>query len=79
VREGVRGFACIRFVIERDGSISEIVKVRPSKVRPFNRAATAAIRATISLPPLPDDFPHPREGVTGCFFYNMHPSEAGSE
>ncbi len=75
-REGARGYACIRFYIERDGSISEITAVRPSHVPPFTRAADSAINATDDLPPLPEHYPGEREGITGCFFYNMHPSEA---
>jgi TonB family protein len=76
-RNGVRGYACLRFVIERDGSISEIQEVRPSRIPPFTRAAAGAIRATDDLPPLPAEFPHDSEGVTYCFFYNMYPAEAG--
>ncbi len=76
-RNGVRGYACLRFVIERDGSIAEIQRVRPSQIPPFTRAATGAIRATDDLPPLPPHFPRDSEGVTYCFFYNMYPAEAG--
>ena len=76
-RNGVRGYACLRFVIERDGSISEIEEIRPSQIPPFTRAASGAIRATDDLPPLPEHFPRDSEGVTYCFFYNMYPAEAG--
>ena len=76
-RNGVRGYACLRFVIERDGSISAIDRVRPSQIPPFTRAASGAIRATDDLPPLPEHFPRDNEGVTYCFFYNMYPTDAG--
>lgn len=76
-RNGVRGYTCQRFVIERDGSISEIEPVRPSQIPPFTRAASGAIRATDDLPPLPTHFPGDNEGVTYCFFYNMYPADAG--
>lgn len=76
-REGMRGYTCQRFVIARDGSISDIDPIRPSQIPPFTRAASGAIRATDDLPPLPDQFPRDSEGVTFCFFYNMYPAEAG--
>ncbi|MCZ6695171.1 MAG: TonB family protein [Acidobacteria bacterium] len=75
-REGIRGYACHRFVIEKGGAIIETRTVRPSAVPPFNKAALDAIHASDPLPPLPDAFPHATEGVTFCFFYNMHPAEA---
>ncbi len=75
-REGIRGYVCWKFIIEKNGSVSQILSVRPSQVPPFDRAASDAIRASSPLPPLPEDFPEPREGVTFCFFYNMAPGEA---
>jgi hypothetical protein len=50
--------------------------LRPSSQPPYNKAATDALHASSALPPLPRDFPKDREGVTGCFFYNMYPEEA---
>jgi TonB family protein len=75
-REGIRGYVCWRFVIEKDGSVSSIVMIRPSSIPPFDKAASDAIRASSPVPPLPANFPSPREGVTFCFFYNMSPGEA---
>ena len=75
-REGIRGYGCHRFVIDRGGGIVDIRTVRPSVVPPFNKAALDAIRASDPLPQLPDAFPRETEGVTFCFFYNMHPAEA---
>ncbi len=75
-REGIRGFGCHRFVIERNGRIASIRTVRPSSVPPFNRAAQDALRASDPLPPLPAAFPGQSEGVTFCFYYNMYPGEA---
>ena len=74
-REGIRGYGCHRFVIDREGGIVDIRTARPSVVPPFNKAALDAIRASDPLPQLPDAFPHETEGVTFCFFYNMHPNE----
>jgi len=75
-RQGMRGYVCWRFFIEKDGSISGLQAIRSSSVPPLDRAADDAILASVRLPPLPDGFPQPREGTTWCFFYNMLASEA---
>lgn len=74
-REGVRGYTCIHFVIQKDGTISDIQVAQPSTVPPFTRAALDAIHASSPLPPLPKDFPEGQEGSSWCFFYNMLPQE----
>ncbi len=73
---GMKGYVCWRFVIERNGTVSQILSVRSSQIPPYDLAALNAIRASSPLPPLPEDFPEPREGVTFCFFYNMSSAEA---
>ena len=74
-REGVRGYTCVHFVIQKDGTITDIQVVKPSAVPPFTRAALDAIRASSPLPPLPKDFPEGQEGSSWCFFYNLLPEE----
>jgi hypothetical protein len=74
-REGIRGFACWRFRIGREGGIGVLDLVHTSAVPPFERAAADALRASSPLPPLPEEFPHDSEGVTFCFYYNMLPEE----
>jgi TonB family protein len=76
-QNGIRGWVCQRFVIEKDGTISSVQVVRPSGVAPFDRASSDALTNSSPLPPLPQDFPEPREGVTFCFYYNMYPGEEG--
>jgi hypothetical protein len=44
-------------------------------VPPFDRAASDALKASSALPPLPPDFNLEKEGVTGCFWYNLYPSD----
>jgi TonB family protein len=75
-REGIRGHACWRFVIGKDGGVTSLLLVRTSGVPPFERAAGDALRASSPLPPLPEDFPLANERVTFCFYYNMYPEEA---
>jgi outer membrane biosynthesis protein TonB len=74
-REGIRGWDCQRFVIEKDGTISSVRTVRPSGVAPFDKSSADALSASSRLPPLPEDFPESSEGVTFCFYYNMYPGE----
>ncbi|HKB08651.1 MAG TPA: energy transducer TonB [Candidatus Polarisedimenticolia bacterium] len=74
-REGIRGWVCQRFVIEKDGTISSVRAVRPSGVAPFDKSSADALEASSRLPPLPPDFPEANEGVTFCFYYNTVPGE----
>ena len=74
-REGIRGYTCAHFVIEKGGTISGIDVVRQAGVPPFDRAVTDALRASSPLPPLPKEFLEDQEGVSACFFYNMLPGE----
>jgi TonB family protein len=69
-REGLRGYSCVRFTIEKSGAVTDITVVLPAQVPPFNRAATDALAAAV-VPPLPEGYPNEREGVTACFLYNM--------
>ena len=62
-------------VIARDGTVESIDITHPSTIPPFTKAATDAINAASKVPPLPEDFPKDREGVTYCFYYNMYPGE----
>jgi TonB family protein len=68
---GQKGKVFIRFVIEKDGTISDLAVIRSSDTPPFDRAAENAIRASNPLPPLPSKFPKEREGVTFGFYYNL--------
>jgi TonB family protein len=68
---GQKGKVFIRFVIERDGSITDLAVIRSSEISPFDLAAENAIRASHPLPALPSNFPKEREGVTFGFYYNL--------
>jgi hypothetical protein len=72
----LRGYSCDYFVIERDGTISQVLPTKRSEHPPYNQVPYDSIRAVSPLPPLPRDFPKEREGVTYCFFFNMFPGEA---
>lgn len=71
IRVGVKGVVTLRFTIERNGTISEVVVVESSGVPPYDFAAKKAVELSSKLNPLPADFPGARERVTARFFYNM--------
>jgi TonB family protein len=68
---GQKGKVFIRFVIEKNGSITDLAVIRSSEITPFDKAAENAIRASNPLPPLPSNFPKDAEGVTFGFYYNL--------
>ena len=76
-RDGVRGYLCVHFFIQKDGTISGVQVVLPSSVPPFNRAVLGTLSSPDinPLPPLPEGFPEEQEGLSWCFFYNMLPGE----
>ena len=71
VYAGLKGAVTVHFVINRDGRITDIEILSPSGVPAYDSAATLALEASSPLPPLPENFPNPEEGVTGRFLYNM--------
>jgi len=68
---GQKGIVTVRFVIEKDGTLSTIKILSESGIPAYDSAAQLALEASNPLPPLPSDFPKEREGVTGRFLYNM--------
>jgi TonB family protein len=66
----LKGSVLVRFVIERSGSVSTIEVLEASTLKPLDDSAQAALREVI-LPPLPDDFPKDREGVSGRFLMEV--------
>jgi TonB family protein len=76
IRTGLPGVATIRFTIQRDGRITDIVMISGSGVPPYDFAAKKALELSSPLNPLPKDFPNPSERVTAMFYYNR-PVPAG--
>jgi protein TonB len=73
IRMGVRGMVTIRFTIQRDGSITDIIILSSSGVPPYDNAAVQALQLSSPLAPLPPNFPLEQERVTARFLYNMTP------
>ncbi len=73
LQTGLKGVVTIRFLIHRDGTISDITLVNTSGVTPYDFAAKKAIELASPLKPLPPDFPNQTEHVTVMFYYNSEP------
>jgi TonB family protein len=70
IRTGIGGVVTLRFTIQRDGRITEVVILKSSGHPPYDFAARKAIELSSPLTPLPSDFPNPNERVTAMFYYN---------
>ncbi len=70
IRTGIGGVVTIRFTIQRDGRITEVVMVKSSGHPPYDFAARKAIELSSPLNPLPADLPNAYERVTAMFYYN---------
>ena len=70
IRTGIAGVVTIRFTIQRDGRLTDVVILKSSGHPPYDFAARKAIELSSPLNPLPQDFPNPNERVTAMFYYN---------
>ncbi|HYC61085.1 MAG TPA: energy transducer TonB [Thermoanaerobaculia bacterium] len=70
IRTGIGGVVTIRFTIQRDGRITEVMIMKTSGHPPYDFAARKAIELSSPLQPLPADFPNANERVTAVFYYN---------
>lgn len=67
----VGGLVDVRFVIQRDGRITDAIVEKPSAFFPLDQAALRAILKTKQLPPLPREFPDTRLTVHLTFEYKQ--------
>ncbi len=70
IRTGIAGVVTIRFTIQRDGRLTDVIILKSSGHPPYDFAARKAIELSSPLNPLPKDFPNPNERVTAMFYYN---------
>jgi TonB family protein len=68
-RQGATGNTLVKFTIQRDGSLTNVVLERSSGTTPLDLAAMRAVLTTRTLPPLPDAFPNPTLPVHLNFEY----------
>lgn len=73
LQTGLKGVVTIRFMIHRDGTISDVTIITSSGIAPYDHAAKKAIELASPLKPLPADFPKETEHVTAMFYYNSEP------
>jgi TonB family protein len=70
----MRGRVIIQFNVHRDGSITDLVVVRPSEIDSFNRSAVNALMMSSPTTPLPPEYPDDKAFFTVTFFYNESPA-----
>ncbi len=70
-RMGRRGRVLVQFAIDRSGGIPKLVIAEGAGTEAFDRAAVAAISASIPLPPLPADYKGDQIRLQFAFSYNM--------
>ena len=67
--QGSRGVAFIKFTIQRDGRLTDLIVEKPSGSTPLDLAALRAVAVTKSLPPLPNEYSNPTLVVHLSFEY----------
>jgi protein TonB len=70
-RWGAQGKVRLRFVLKRDGSVSDLEVVSSSDSVPLDRAALGSINLSTPFMPLPSEFNGDEVGVTFTYYYNM--------
>ena len=68
-RQGETGVAVVKFMIQRDGRLTNYEVVKSSGSPVLDLAALRAVAQTRQLPPLPAQFPNPTLGVSLYFEY----------
>ena len=69
----LRGHSVITFNVHKNGTISDLMVVRPSDVDAFNNAAYNALAASNPTQPLPPEYPSDTAFFTVTFYYNETP------
>jgi TonB family protein len=67
--QGATGMTVVKFTIQRDGRLTDVIVDKGSGIATLDLAAQRAVLATRALPPLPDAFPNPTLGVRLTFEY----------
>lgn len=70
-RAGRRGRVIVQFAIDRSGGVPKLVIAEGAGADALDRAAVAAISASVPLPPLPADFKGDQIRLQFAFSYNM--------
>jgi TonB family protein len=70
-RSGRRGRVIVQFAIDRTGGVPKLVIAEGAGADALDRAAVAAISASVPLPPLPAEFKGDQIRLQFAFSYNM--------
>jgi TonB family protein len=68
-----RGHVVLQFNVHKDGRITDVTIVGPSRVDAFNHSSANAILASNPTEPLPAEYPADKAFFTATFFYNEEP------
>ena len=63
------------FNVHRDGTITDIVVVGPSKVEVLDTSSLNAIAESSPVQPLPAEYPDEKAPITITFYYNETPPQ----
>jgi TonB family protein len=70
-RLGNRGVVELQFIIDRNGDVPKLVIATPSGSEALDRAAVAAVSASVRFPPLPNQFKGQQIRLQFAFKYNF--------
>lgn len=70
-RLGNRGTTELQFIIDRNGDVPKLVIATPSGSEALDRAAVAAVSASVKFPPLPNQFKGQQIRLQFAFKYNL--------
>ena len=71
--QDLHGRVVITFVVQRNGTVADVVALTPSDVETFNRSALNAVVASSPVEALPAQYPDDSAKFTVTFFYNETP------
>jgi len=69
------GHVSVSFNVHKDGTITDIVVVGPSKVEAFNTSSLNAIAESNPVQPIPAEYPDEKVLITITFYYNETPPQ----
>jgi TonB family protein len=70
-RLGNRGLVELQFIIDRNGDVPKLVIATPSGSEALDKAAVAAVSASVRFPPLPNEFKGQQIRLQFAFKYNF--------
>jgi TonB family protein len=70
-RLGNRGVVELQFIIDRNGDVPKLVIATPSGSQALDKAAVAAVSASVRFPPLPNEFRGQQIRLQFAFKYNF--------